>query len=151
MFWLLLLLGIVAVVVIGFLAVGRETSMLAATARPAVFDLEEAVDFIAQRLPDSVAGRLTHDDVRWVLRTDVDLLEEVVDDPAVLDGPEVVDEDGAVGRILARADAERRDLADEDVVAVLEARMAYLEAIGAIGPVVDERPEPHDEGHSRPV
>jgi hypothetical protein len=32
---------------------------------------------------------------------------------------------------------ERPDLADEDVVAILDARLAYLEAIGAIGRPAD--------------
>lgn len=142
MFWLFVLLGVALVLVIGFLAVGRETSILAETARPAVFDLEEAVAFIADRLPTEVAGRISLDDVRWVLRADVDLLEEVTDDPTAIRGPEVVDEDGAVGRILARADQEGRDLADEDVVAVLDARLIYLQAIGAIGPEVDGPADP---------
>ena len=35
------------------------------------------------------------------------------------------------------ADASGRDLADEDIVAVLDGRSAYLEAIGAIGPEAD--------------
>lgn len=138
--------GVVLVVVLGLVAVGRETGRLARAARPAVFDMEEAVDYIADRLPPAVAGRLTHDDVRWVLRADADLLESATEDPAG-DGPdrrlEVVDEDAAVARILAASDDAGRDLADEDVAAVLEARMAYLDAIGAVGPQVaepDDRP-----------
>ena len=139
MIWVLAALAVVVVVVIGFVAVGRETGMLAVRARPAVFDVTEAVDFIADRLPAEVAGRLSHDDVAWVLGTDVDRLEsataEVADEGD--DRLEVVDEDDAVARILARADEDGRDIVDEDVVAVLDARMAYLEAIGAIGPEVD--------------
>ncbi len=138
--------GVVLVVVLGLVAVGRETGRLARAARPAVFDMEEAVDYIADRLPPAVAGRLTHDDVRWVLRADADLLESATEDPAG-DGPdrrlEVVDEDAAVARILAASDDAGRDLADEDVAAVLDARMAYLDAIGAVGPQVaepDDRP-----------
>src|SRR5918997_1222036 len=110
MVWILIGLAVVLVAVIGLLAV-RD--------RPAVFDLEEAVDFIADVLPDDVAGRLSHDDVRWVLRADVDLLEE-----ATLEGEErpesVVDEDDAVARIIGRAEVERPELSDEDVVAVLD-------------------------------
>ena len=51
---------------------------------------------------------------------------------------QVVDEDAAVARILELADGSGRDLADEDIVAVLDGRLAYLEAIGAIGPEADE-------------
>ena len=132
---LLIALAVLGVVVLALVVVGRETFRLRTSARPAVFDLEEAVDFIADRLDESVAGRLTLDDVRWILRADVDLLEQATDDPDA-DGPEVVDEDDAVARILQRADAEDRDLEDADIAAVLDGRSAYLEAIGAVGPQV---------------
>ena len=132
---LLIALAVLGVVVLALVVVGRETFRLRTSARPAVFDLEEAVDFIADRLEESDAGRLTLDDVRWILRADVDLLERATDDPDA-DGPEVVDEDDAVARILQRADAEDRDLEDADIAAVLDGRSAYLEAIGAVGPQV---------------
>lgn len=128
------LLGLVVVVAIGLVVLGRETARLAAAPRPAVFDMAEAVEFIADRLPPGVQARLSHDDVRWVLMADADLLEE---DPAEDPAPQIVDEDTAVARILALADTSGRDLADGDVVAVLDGRMAYLGAIGAIGPEVD--------------
>ena len=126
-------LALLVVVAIALVAVGGVTARLARTAQPAVFDLEEAVGYIADVLPEGPAGRLTHDDVRWILRADVDLLEEASDDE-VPDAPiEVVDEDHAVARILHRAARAKRDLLDEDVVAVLDARTGYLQAIGAIG------------------
>ncbi|WP_426573473.1 hypothetical protein [Aquihabitans sp. McL0605] len=147
MLWLFALLGLVIIIVIGLVVLGRETARLAASARPAVFDMTEAVEFIADRLPAETQARISHEDVRWVLMADADLLEEATadeepvddDDDSVdaLDEIEVVDEDAAVARILALADSSGRDLADEDVVAVLDARMAYLEAIGAIGPEAD--------------
>jgi hypothetical protein len=131
---LFFVIALAVVVAIALVAVGGVTARLARTAQPAVFDLEEAVGYIADVLPEHVAGRLTHDDVRWILRTDVDLLEDASDDE-VVDAPiEVVDEDHAVARILHRADQEHRELLDEDVVAVLDARTGYLEEIGAIGP-----------------
>lgn len=142
MLWIFALLGLVVVVVIGLVVLGRETSRLAAAPRPAVFDMAQAVDFIADRLPPEVQARLSHDDVRWVLMADADLLEEADagpddEDEAEEPWPQIVDEDAAVARILALADGSGRDLADGDVVAVLDGRMAYLGAIGAIGPEVD--------------
>jgi hypothetical protein len=132
---LLVVLAVAGVVVLALVVIGRATLRLRTSARPAVFDLEEAVDFIADRLDEGAAGRMTMDDVRWILRADVDLLEQATDDPDA-DGAEVVDEDGAVARILERADAEDRDLEDADIAAVLDGRSAYLEAIGAVGPQV---------------
>lgn len=147
MIWFFAVVALVVVVVIGLVVVGGETARLATVARPAVFDVGEAVDYIADRLPPEVQGRLSHDDVRWVLLADADLLEDSTAGPPerrypwsrkpaapVNDDPEVVDEDRAVARILALADDSGRDLADVDVVAVLDARLDYLEAIGAVGP-----------------
>ncbi len=142
MSWFFALLGLVVIVVIGLVVLGRETARLATQARPAVFDMAEAVDFIADRLPAGVQARISHDDVRWVLLVDADLIEDVSDPDGLggegeepeHDGDEVLDEDAAVARILARADASGRDLADEDIVAVLDGRLAYLQAIGAVGP-----------------
>lgn len=130
-------LGVVAalvVVVIALVAVGREVGRLESRARPAVLQIEQAVAFIAEHLPADVAGRISHDDVRWVLGADADLLEEVTDEAIDPDEEDVVDEDAAVALILGRAGAERLDLTDDDIVAVLAARLAYLDEIGAIGP-----------------
>jgi len=138
--WIFLLLGLVVVVVIGLVVLGRETARLSDVARPAVFDMTEAVEFIADRLPAETQARISHDDVRWILLADADLIEdataeELAQVAAELDEePQVVDEDAAVARVLELADGTGRDLADEDIVAVLDARLAYLEAIGAIGP-----------------
>jgi hypothetical protein len=147
--WVFALTGLVAVVLIGLVVVGGETARLASVARPAVFDLGEAVDFIADRLPADAQARLSHDDVRWVLLADADLLEASTaglperrypwsrrPTPAAGDSGDdtVVEDVAAVARILAVADASGRELEDEDVVAVLDGRLAYLEAIGAVGP-----------------
>ncbi len=165
--WLFALIGLVIVVVMALVLIGRETARLAGAARPAVFDLTEATDFIADRLAPEVQGRLSHDDVRWILLADADLLEEATADPEERrfpwsrrtlvagrpipvrnadgevidpghDGPpdpfgQVVDENLAVARIFTTAEQAGRGLADEDIAAVLDARLAYLEAIGAVG------------------
>lgn len=141
MIWLFGAVAVVAVVIIGFVVVGRETSIQAARARPAVFELEEAVEFIGDVLPEDVASRITHDDVRWVLRSDVDLLEEATVEGDG-EGITVVGEDQAIARILGAAELADRDLSDRDIVAVLEARLRYLEAIGAVGPEVRGPEEP---------
>jgi hypothetical protein len=162
--WVFALLGLLLVVVIGLVLIGRETARLALAARPAVFDLTDAVDYIADRVPAETQARISHHDVRWVLLADADLLEAATADPGagrypwsrrprggpVIDverlspGAEelVVDETGAVARILAAAERTGRDLSDDDIVAVLDARMDYLEVIGAVGGAVDDDPEP---------
>lgn len=167
------LIGLVVIVVIGLLVVGRETDRLARSARPAVFDLTAATEFIAERLSVETQARISHDDVRWVLLADADLLEEATADPNDRKYPwsrrtrvvagramparndageivhpddggpaepfgQVVDEDAAVARLLGLAEAAGRGLLDEDIAAVLEARLGYLEKIGAVGGVASD-------------
>lgn len=130
---LLVVMAVVLVVGTAFYAVGREVVLLEQRVAPSVYELEEAIVFIADLLPEDVAGRISHDDVRWILRVDAEELEAATAEAvAAGDEDEVVDPDGAVGRVLART-GERPDLLDEDVVAVLDARLTYLKAIGAVG------------------
>jgi hypothetical protein len=130
----------VATTIIGLVVVGREVSLSAARARPAVFDLEEAVGFIGDGLPPAVASRLTYDDVRWVLRADVDLLEEATAESEHVElGTEVLDEGSSLARLLTAADRDGVELADADIAVILDGRTRYLKAIGAIGP---QAPEP---------
>lgn len=142
---------VLVVVVIALVLVGRETARLATAARPAVFDVTEATDFIADRLSPAAQARLSHEDVRWILLADVEALEAATADLAEKRYPwskppvdeeaaqveETVDEDAAVARVLARADETDRDVEDVDIAEVLELRSAYLEAIGAIGGEAD--------------
>ena len=140
MTWVFAIVGLVLIVVVGLVVVGRETYRLAHAARPAVFDLAEAVEYIADELPPESQARLSHDDVRWILLSDADLLESATADPDEMpfpwQRPPQRADDEAVARILAAADAADRELRDEDVVAVLDARLDYLEAIGAVGGAV---------------
>lgn len=136
---LVVVVTLAVVVAIAFFAVGREVARLEHTVRPAVYEVEEAVHHIASALPDDVAGRLTHDDVRWILRVDAEELEAATAEHVAAGGvDEVIDPDGAVGRVLSRLETERPDLDDVDVVAVLDARLDHLRLIGAVGDVADE-------------
>ncbi len=47
----------------------------------------------------------------------------------------MIDEDSVVGYLLGEAEREGVELLDDvDAVAVVEAHLAYLDAIGAVGP-----------------
>ncbi len=133
--------AVLAVIAIALVAVGRETFIGAHTARPAVFDLTEAVEFVADGLDDRTASRLTPDDVRWILQADADRLEDATAHAEDLTlGTEVLEDEAAVAGVVARLSGPRRAQVDEaDVAAVLAGRTRYLEAIGAIGP---RAPEP---------
>jgi hypothetical protein len=140
MAWVFVAVAAVLVVVIALVAVGRESFTMGAQPRQALFDLDEAVGFVADHLPGRVTARLSYDDVRRLLGWHLEYLRSrgVPDRREVAAGNGsdrvVIDEDEPVAFVLMRAEAAGVDATADDVVAVLDAETAYLAAIGAIGP-----------------
>jgi hypothetical protein len=122
------ILAAVIVFVIAAVAIGRETKRLDAEPPRPVFDVDEAVDWIGDRLPFQVAAELSHDDVRQILRWSLDQLAVRPDDEVL-----VVD-DEAVAYVQVRARDAGFDWAESHIEAVLEREIDYLRAIGAINP-----------------
>jgi hypothetical protein len=149
---LFVVLTIVVVAVIGLISVGRVTYRLADAPPPSLFDLDEAVNFVAEQLPFEVSARLSYDDVRLVVGWHLDYLEAKgvaaeTDEALALGlgqkgGPVVAADDEGVAYVLGRAEAADVDIDDVEVVLVLEAERAYLEAIGAIGSPVEPPLDP---------
>ena len=139
------MVGAVLVVVIALVAVGREAFTLSAQPKQAHFDLEEAVEFVADRLPDEVTAILSYDDVRSILRWHLEYLRDR-GVPARRDlvdgGPVVVEDDEGIAWVLGKADEVGMDVTDTEVAVVLETELEYFEAIGAIG---GEVPAPPDD------
>jgi hypothetical protein len=131
---------------IAAVAVGREARRLDALAPRAVYEIEDAVEFVAGRIPADSQARLTFDDLRQLLRAHLRWLHhkglqpaDVIDRRQDIGDEVVVDEDTVTAWLLA--EAERRDievLEDVDVYHVVRAHMDYFEAIGAVGPQADE-------------
>ena len=141
-----IILSALAVVAIGLIAVGRLAGQLAEQPRPAVYDRAEAVDFVADRLPDDVTAQLTYDELAQLLQWHLDYLEELgvaraqgVED--VASGPLVAAEDDALAFVIGRATDAGLAVDDVTVVQVIEGNEKYLEAIGAIG---NQLPMPED-------
>ena len=135
----------VVVVVIALVAVGREAFTLSAQPKQAHYDLEEAVEFVADRLPDEVTAVLTYDDVRSILRWHLEYLRDrgvPVRRDQLEGGPVVVEDDEGIAWVLGKADEVGLEVTDAEVAIVLQTELAYFEAIGAIG---GEVPEPPDE------
>ncbi len=132
----------VGVFVIAAVTIGREARRLDAVAPRAVWQLEEAVEFVAAALPAQTQSRLTPDELRELLRAHVAWLharglqpDDVTDRPQDIAEPVVVDDVTLAAHLLS--EAERRGVAildDVDVVHVVDAHVAYFEAIGAVGP-----------------
>ena len=127
---------------IAAVAVGREAHRLDAVAPRVVYRLDEAVDFVCDRLPEESQARLTPEEVEQLLVFHMRWLHEqglqpdnVVDAPQSIDQPVVITEDALTAWLLGEADAHGVELLDDvDAVNVVEAHLEYFEAIGAVGP-----------------
>lgn len=148
MIWLFVALSALVAFVVAAVAVGSVVARSSVKSRPAVYDLEEAVEFVAERLPAEVTATVSYDDVRRVLRWHLDLLASrgvasYRTDDDVNTSLVVVGDAEPIAYILGRADEAGLDLADDHVVSILVAQEAYYEAIGAIGPEVAGPDDPH--------
>lgn len=132
-------------------AVMRVSSRLAHTRARAVYDLFEAVDFVADRLPDELSAKLSYDDVQDILLWRLDHLRlqgsatygrgDVTAVEAEGRNEEVVTrDDDSVDYVLAMASESERDIDALDVVVVLDLESQYLKTIGALGPPAEESP-----------
>jgi hypothetical protein len=138
--WLLVALAIAFAV--AAVVVGREARRLDAEPPRPVFDPDEAVEWVANHLPFEVSAVLSHDDVRRILDWNLQYFRSKgvsgngstphVDAPIVVGGAETV------AYVLDRAAQSGNDFTPEQIHAVLDAQMSYLEAIGAVGPEAGE-------------
>ena len=131
-------LVIAIVFVIAAVVIGREARRLDAVPPEPVFDIDEAVDWVADHLPFEVSAVLSHDDVRRIIDWNLEYFRSKgvsgnghgphVEGPVVVGGAETV------AHVLYKAESIGSPYTPAQVHAVLDAQMAYLEAIGAIGP-----------------
>lgn len=126
---------------IAAVAVGREAHRLDAVAPRAVYVLDEAVDFVSDRLPAGSQARLTPAEVEQLLVFHMQWLhtkglqpDGVVDRAQDIDLV-VVSEDDLIAYLLGEADRTGVEILDDvDAVNVVDAHLEYFEAIGAVGP-----------------
>lgn len=122
-------------------AVGREAHLLDAVPARPVFDPDEATTWIAEQLPPQVTAALSYDEVALIVQATIDLLRSnagvVAKTGDVPDAGEdvVVGEEEAVSHAISVTSAAGQTLDPGDVVAVVQGLFAYLEVIGAVGPV----------------
>jgi hypothetical protein len=141
--WLWVVLAVVLTFVIAAVSVGVVSGSLARRPRRSVYDLEEAVDFVADRLPEELTARLSYGDVRSVLVFHCDYLamkgvasERTADD--IGSSLVVVPDDEPTAFVIGKVEEAALQLSDGDVVAVLDAELEYYRAIGAIGAQLDD-------------
>ncbi len=145
-----LVVAVVAVFAIAAVVVGREAHRLDAVAPRSVYIPEEAAEFVAEYLPDDSQARLTPNDLEQLLTFHMRWLHSkglqptnVVDRRQDISTPVVISETNLTAYLLGEAERTGIEIiADADVVNVVDAHLAYFEAIGAVGPRADAENEP---------
>ena len=146
MIWLYIVAAAVSVFLIAALTIGREARRLDAMAPRAVYQLEQAADFVAMSLPESTQARLTMEELEQLLVMHMNWLHskgllpaKAVDQRQDISTPIVVTEDSLIAYLLGESDKAGIQIMDDvDLVNVTDAHLAYFDAIGAVGPVADE-------------
>ncbi len=128
----------ILVVVIALVAVGSVVAHQRDQLAPVVYDLEEAVAFVADRLPSELTARVSFEDVRQVLKWRIESLQQReiasygIDqaNPAQVD---IIEPDDVLAEVIAQADRAEAELNDQDLALILDAEADYLRQIGAVG------------------
>lgn len=135
-------LVVAIVVAVAAWLVIREAGRIAKEPPPAIFDLDEAHDWVVAHVPDDVAATLTSDDVRRILEFQLEYFEKkgVSGNGAgpKFVGPVVIGGAEAVDYIVQRAASTGEAYLPEQVYGVLETQLTYLRSIGAVGPPADD-------------
>ena len=132
----------ITVFVMAAVVIGREARRLDAVAPRAVYDLDQAADFVAEMLPDSTQARLTPDELGAMLNLHMRWLhakgmqpDRAVDRRQDIEELLLITEDQLSAYLLSEAEKSGVELLDDvDVVHVVRAHLAYFDAIGAVGP-----------------
>ena len=132
----LLVFAIAAVIV------GREARRLDSVAPRAVYELEQATQFVADNLPSETQARLTFAELRKLLVFHMRWLHDkglqpagVVDRRQDIVDEVVIDEQTLTAYLLEAAEKNNIEILDDvDAVYVVKAHLKYFDAIGAIGP-----------------
>ena len=146
MIWLYIVAAAVSVFLIAALTIGREARRLDAMAPRAVYQLEQAADYVAMSLPESTQARLTMEELEKLLVLHMNWLHskgllpaKAVDQRQDISTRLVVTEESLIAYLLGESDKAGIQIMDDvDLVNVTEAHLAYFDAIGAVGPVADE-------------
>lgn len=142
MSWVFLVVGAVVVFAIAAGFVGSEAFRLGHETPAAIFDLDEAVDAVADELSPAAQARVTYDDVRRLIVATLDHLrskglgalpgEEVR--PPGADADVVLYDDDALAVVLGAVEAGGLEVSDEDAAQVIQGLLRHLDRIGALGP-----------------
>jgi hypothetical protein len=146
-------LGIVVAIAAAFVI--REAGRIAKRPPPALFDPDDAFEWVVENVPDDVAATLTPEDVRRILEFQLEFFERkgvsgTNGSSGAPIGPVVVGGAETVAYILDRAEQTGDAYLPDQVHAVIETQYGYLRTIGALGPAVDDDLADPDDGRPTP-
>ena len=132
--------------VLAAVVVGREAHRLDSLSPRVVYIEEQALSFVAERLPDDTQSRLTLDELRELLTYHLRWLnlkglqpDKVIDRAQDIDEEVVVEGDSLTAFLIGEAERNGVEILDDiDVVRVVDAHQEYFDAIGAVGPLAME-------------
>ena len=142
--WVYISIAAVIVFSLAWFSIVLVSARLRQTPTLTILDIEKAVDFIANNLPEEVAMRITHDDVRLLLRWqitylrkrgiasygDIDAEAEAV---AQLNQSVIAHEDDLVDELIRRSQKAQLELQVIDILCVTDLSNQYMVEIGAVG------------------
>lgn len=138
---LLIVVTVLAVLAVALIAVGRIAGQLGSTAKEAIYDRDEAVDYVADLLPDDVTAQLSYEDLATLLQYHLDYLETRgvahAQGTEAASGPTVASEDDALAYVIGRVAESGPAAEDVWIAEVIAGNERYLRAIGAIGAPID--------------
>lgn len=126
----------VVVGIAGFLVV-REAGRISREPPAALFDPEDAFEWVVDKLPPIAAATLTTADVRRILDFQLEFFQrrgvarngiDATPSGAIIGGPD------QIAFIAERAASTGEGYIPEQIQAVIDTQLSYLQEIGAIGP-----------------
>ncbi|HJO41178.1 MAG: hypothetical protein QF837_07600 [Acidimicrobiales bacterium] len=144
MLLLFAILGSLLVLLIAFVSVAFTVRNLSEISFPSVLEVDDAVEWISERLPEEAAAQLRKDEVFEIIGWWLDSIDsaglasehgqEIGEGRAKNNQAEsVADLDIVVDEVVARALESNEPLNEVAVVVVLDLLIVYLTEIGAIG------------------
>ena len=128
--------GVVCAVAAWFVL--REAAKQSYEPRPPTYSMDEAYAWVVDRLDDAVAATLTPQEVRAILEYQIDFFgrQGVTQNGTApnLATDVVIGLSETVAYIIERGTHDGLELISEQIYPVVETQLAYLRAIGAVGP-----------------
>ena len=142
MIWIAIAVASLLVVGVALVAVSRVSVELEGTIAPALLEIDDAVEAVAEALPFEVSAVISHGDVDTVIGWVLDWFEDLglssdfgeeLGGEWVVDDRVVADEVGAAEHAVARGLDEESRIDPLHVTVIVDAFITYLRDIGAVG------------------